>query len=607
MPRIAVIDPDKCRFKDCNKECYHFCPEVRMGVKVIEFTEKGNPIINEVLCTGCGICIKKCPFKAISIVNLPEELTEDLVHQYGENTFRLYRLPIPKFSKVTGLVGPNGAGKSTAMKILAGQIKPNLGNFKNPPDWDEIIRYFRGSELQPFFQKMAIGELKIAYKPQYITKLPQVVKGNVGKLLEKVDERNVVSELKEYFELEPIWDRDLSKISGGELQKVAISAVIARDADVYLFDEPSSYLDVRERIKAAKLIHKLSEEGRTVVIVEHDLAVLDYLSDTVCIFYGKPGTYGIVSLPYAVRTGINIYLDGYLPEENVRFRDESIKFHASPVTERQWAAEEVLFSYDYLEKAYNGFKLTVEPGDIHKGEVIGILGPNGIGKTTFVKLIAGLIEPTKGKVETEGLKISYKPQYLQSDYDGFVNTLLLQAIGPRVTQSDFKSSVLRPLGVDKLLDMQVSRLSGGELQRVAIAACLGRDADIYLLDEPSAFLDIEERLAMVRVIRRVTKNLGKAAFVVEHDIIVQDAISDRLIVFSGAPGKEGYAQRPVGLREGMNIFLRSVGVTFRRDPQTGRPRVNKEGSRLDRMQKEQGEYYYIPKTKEREDDESSRK
>lgn len=594
MPRIAVIDRDKCRFKDCNKECYNFCPEVRMGSKVIEFTEKGYPVINEILCTGCGICTKKCPFKAISIVNLPEELTKDMVHQFNENSFRLYRLPIPKPSKVTGLVGPNGSGKSTAMKILAGQIKPNLGDFNNPPDWTAIIQKFRGSELQPFFQKMSLGQLKIAYKPQYITKLPKVARGTVEKLLRKIDERNVVDELKDYFNLECIWDRRLEHLSGGELQKVAISAVLARDADVYLFDEPSSYLDVKERIKAAKAIHNLSEELKTVVIVEHDLAVLDYLSDTVCIFYGKPGTYGIVSMPYSVRTGINIYLDGYLPEENIRFRDDEIRFHASPARDRRWAVEEKLFSYGKLKKDYDGFSLDIMPGDIHKGEIIGILGPNGIGKTTFVKLIAGLIEPTEGTLDTEGLKISYKPQYLQTSYRGYVRTFLIKTLGQKATQSDFKSSVLRPLNVDKLLDLKLSKLSGGELQRVAIAICLGRDADIYLLDEPSAFLDIEERLAMVRVIRRVIKNMGKAAFIVEHDIIVQDALSDSLIVFSGTPGVSGVANAPVDLRKGMNSFLKSVGITFRRDPQTKRPRVNKENSRMDRLQKERNEYYYIP-------------
>ncbi|MEM3563729.1 MAG: ribosome biogenesis/translation initiation ATPase RLI [Candidatus Freyarchaeota archaeon] len=599
MVRIGIVDRNRCKPKDCRKECYKFCPPVRMGNEAITFDpDTGQAVISEQLCEGTGICVKKCPFKAIRIINLPEELEKDLTHRYGPNTFKLYRLPIPQLEKVTGLIGPNGVGKTTALRILAGEIKPNLGEYENPPDWDSIIRHYRGSELQPYFEKISNEELRVVHKPQNITRLPEVVKGVVGELLERVDERGIMKKLAEELELKNLWDRELKVLSGGELQRVAIAATIARDANVYLFDEPSSYEDIYQRLNIAKAIRKLADEKKTVICIEHDLALVDYLSDAVCMFYGTPGVYGVVSHPHGVREGINIYLDGFLPDENLRFRAEPIRFHMSPTPSGGWESQEILLKFGYMKKSYNGFSLKVEGGEIHRGEVVGIIGPNGIGKTTFIKLLAGEIQPDEGQPVEKEIKISYKPQYLRADYDGEVQTLLKEAGGNRATSSEFRSDVIKPLELESLLDRSVKDLSGGELQSVAIAACLAREADVYLLDEPSAFLSSEQRLIMARTVRRVIEKWLSAAFIVEHDIIGVDSLSDSLMVFSGVPGVRGEASRPTDLRTGMNNFLKGLNITFRRDPENGRPRINKENSRLDRLQKEQGEYYYVPLTKE---------
>lgn len=606
MVRVAVIDKDRCKPNDCSKECYRFCPGVRMKQETVTFDEEtGKARIAESLCTGEGICVKKCPFKAIRIVNLPEELEEDLTFRYGPNAFKLYRLPIPKRGRVTGLIGPNGVGKTTAMRILSGEIKPNFGRYDDPPDWDEIIRYYRGSELQGYFERMANGDLKVVHKPQNITLLPKVVKGVVKDLLERVDERGVMRELVKGLELEAVLERELEVLSGGELQRVAIAAAASRDADVYLFDEPSSYLDVYQRLNAARVIRKLVDYGKTVVCVEHDLALADYLSDVVCIFYGEPGVYGVVTNPHGVREGINIYLDGYLPDENLKFRSEPIRFHVNPTPPDKWISENIVVSFGEMEKRLDGFTLKVEGGAAHKGEIIGIIGPNGIGKTTFVKLIAGIVKPDAGSPPSQTLKVSYKPQYLKATYDGTVQSLLMEAGGKKVLSSDFKTSVLEPLEVTQLMDREVKNLSGGELQRVAIAACLARDADVYLIDEPSAFLSVEQRLNMARVVRRVIEKSEATAFVVEHDVVLVDAISDSLMVFTGKPGVFGVAHRPVDLKTGMNTFLEQMGITFRRDPRTGRPRVNKEGSRLDKLQKARSMYYYIEEVHEEEEKEEA--
>jgi ATP-binding cassette subfamily E protein 1 len=563
---------------------------VRSHIEAIRF-ENDKPVIVESLCTGCGICVKKCPFKAIFIVNLPDELEKDCSHRFGENTFKLYRLPIPSPGMVLGLLGQNGIGKTTTLKILSGETKLNLGNYQNPPDWEEIVKHFRGSTLQEYFQKMAEGKLKVSHKPQYVDKIPKVVSGNVGDLLEKVDERKKLDEIAEQLELKPLWNRSLEVLSGGELQRVSAAAAICREADVYLFDEPASYLDVKQRLEVAKVIRSLRKDGKTVIVAEHDLAIIDYLSDQICVFYGEPGAYGIVSNVHSVRTGINIYLQGYIPDENVRFRKEAIVFHEKPPTVSVGAGQ-TLLKWEQIEKKYEGFKLVANEGEIKRGEIIGILGPNGIGKTTFIKILAG-IEKADSEQQFGELKVSYKPQYISAEYSGTVQELLLNVAKENFSSSWYKTEILQPLGVDSLLDRNVAELSGGELQKVAIAACLSQKAELYLLDEPSAYLDVEERLNMARAVRRVVEAHNVTAFVVEHDVVAQDFLADRLMIFTGEPGAKGIANKPTTLRDGMNVFLKQMEVTFRRDPLTKRPRVNKENSRLDKFQKQIGEYYYV--------------
>jgi len=596
MTRVAVLDADRCKPKHCNRLCHRFCPIVRTRIEAIRF-ENNKPVIVESLCTGCGICIKKCPFNAISIVNLPDELDKDCSHRFGANTFKLFRLPTPSPSIVLGLLGQNGIGKTTTLKILSGEVKLNLGNYEKPPDWSEIVQHFRGSTLQDYFQKMGERKLKVSHKPQYVDKIPKVVSGNVGELLQKVNERSALEKIAEQLDLKQIWNRPLEVLSGGELQRVAVAATMCRDADVYLFDEPSSYLDVKQRLEVARAIRSLKDEQKTIIIAEHDLAIIDYLSDQICIFYGEPGVYGVVSNVHGVRTGINIYLQGYVPDENVRFRKEAIIFHEKPPSTGSGAGE-TLLRWEKIEKTFKGFKLVAHSGEIGRGEIVGILGPNGIGKTTFIKILAG-IEEADGGAKFGEMNVSYKPQYISAEYEGTVQMLLMSVAKEEFSSSWYKTEILQPLKVNLLLDRNVAELSGGELQKVAIAACLSRKADLLLVDEPSAYLDVEERLNMARIIRRVAENHNVAAFVVEHDVVTQDFIADHLMVFTGKPGVEGTAYAPTSLRKGMNKFLKEMEVTFRRDPATKRPRVNKEGSKLDKFQKEVGEYYYtrsIPKS-----------
>ena len=581
--RIAVVDSKRCKPKRCNQQCVKYCPVVRTGAEAVVVNEKA--VISEELCVGCGICIKKCPFDAISIVNLPEKLEGREVHRYGINGFVLYNLPIPKRGYVVGLLGANGTGKSTAVRILSGQLKPNLG--REEATWDEIFERFAGTELFDYLKALADGRIRTAVKPQYIEAIPKVYKGKAIELLKKADELGIADELVAKLNLENSINRDVSELSGGELQRLAIAACLARDADFYFLDEITSYLDIYQRTTAAKVVREKAEK-KPVLIVEHDIAILDMLADFVHISYGEPGVYGVITNPKGVRVGINQYLRGYLPEENVRIREKPIEFEV--FQPREGTSEKVLVEYPYFKKTYPGFTLYAEKGDIRNEEVLGVVGANATGKSTFVKVLAGVVEDDEKKVKLD-LKVSYKPQYVRADVSMQVGAFL-RNINPAVDSSYYRTEFLKPLRIDELMDRNLDDLSGGELQRVAIIACLLREADLYLLDEPSAHLDVEQRTEVARLIRRFALNMQKSVLVVDHDIYLIDMISDRLLVFEGEPGKKGIARKPRGMREGMNLFLSNLGITFRRDEETKRPRVNKLGSRLDREQKARREYYY---------------
>uniref|UniRef100_A0A914E132 ATP-binding cassette sub-family E member 1 n=1 Tax=Acrobeloides nanus TaxID=290746 RepID=A0A914E132_9BILA len=596
MTRIAIVNADRCKPKNCGQACKKSCPVVKLGKQciLVEATSKIAEI-SETLCIGCGICVKKCPYNAITIINLPSNLEKDTTHRYSANSFKLHRLPTPRLGSVLGLVGTNGIGKSTAVKILAGKLKPNLGNFKSPPDWPTVLNYFRGSELQNYFIKILEEKFKAIVKPQYVDQIPRSLKKevNVGNLLRGKAERDNVEQIIGDLELGHLLERNVDQLSGGELQRFAIAMAAIQNADIYMFDEPSSYLDVRQRLTAARIIRELVRHDNYVLVVEHDLAVLDYLSDFICLLYGAPGAYGVVTNPSGVREGINIFLDGFIPSENMRFRESSLSFKVTDQLERDLVKRHARYSYPSIVKTLGGFQLSVEGGDFTDSEIIVLLGENGTGKTTLIRMLAGNLKPDDDSSEIPTLNISYKPQKIAPKSENLVRDLLHQRIPDMVNHPTFKTDVMNPLQMDRLMDLEVQNLSGGELQRVALTLCLGKPADVYLIDEPSAYLDSEQRLHAAKVIKRHVLHAKKTAFIVEHDFIMSTYLADRVIVFDGEPGIKAKANTPQSLLEGMNRFLKQLDITFRKDNESHRPRINKKESVKDTEQKKSGNYFFL--------------
>ncbi len=574
MPtRVAVIDRDVCIEKRCGYVCSKVCPPNRMGEECVVVEEDGiYPVISEPICIGCGLCVKKCPVQCISIINLAREL-EEPVYQYGVNTFRIYGLPLPADGAVS-LVGKNGIGKTTAIKLLSRQLEPNFAMFGQELSEEEILGKLP-LETRRYFT--SAGDIRVSAKPQNIDRIRKAFDGTVSELLGKVGSGDV-AETADRFRIGNILKRKISQLSGGELQKVAIAAAYLKDADIYYFDEVTNYLDIEERLRVGVVLRELSERKK-VIMAEHDLTLLDYVSDYVYLFYGDENVYGVVSGIKNTRAGINEYIAGYLKDENVRFRNYEITFTKHSEGELKTPR---LLEYEALKKDYEGFGFTSDPGEIRKGEILGIVGKNALGKSTFVKMLAGVEDADKGHKLM--LKISYKPQYITAD-ERMVSEALQDCRG--LVFEECK----RKLNLVPLMEKKLTELSGGQLQRVALTVALCQEADIYLFDEPSAFLDIEQRFEFAALLRKVISESEKSAFVVDHDIVFIDAIANRLLVFEGESSVKGHSSAPLNKKDGMNGFLKMAGITMRRDKDSARPRINKPGSQLDDQQRKSGDYF----------------
>ncbi|MHA1449511.1 MAG: ribosome biogenesis/translation initiation ATPase RLI [Candidatus Hodarchaeales archaeon] len=590
MRKIVVLDRNKCRPGSCNYLCIKNCPVVRKEKRnAIRLKPKSPyPVINEKICISCGICVSSCPWHAIKTAQIPDEKDEIPVHMYPDSKFRLYRLPQLNRGRVVGLLGENGIGKTTLLNILAGQIIPNGGSFEENA-FDSFLENLTIPGMKKYFHDYR-EDRSVSYKKQVLDPLRDSDK-DVREALEACDETGKMKELVKFLQIESLLDSSFDTLSGGELQRVSIAMAFLRESSIYLVDEPATYLDVKQRLNLSKLFREKAAENKVIFVVEHDIAVLDYWSDIIHLLFGDPHVFGIVSKPLSVKNGINSFLVGRLKQaEYVIFRRKKIEFKKM-VVERKWDKARSI-KFKPFKRSFGRFNLEIRTGgEIREGEVLVVMGENGLGKSTFAKVISGISDD---RIKDDAIYnlISYKPQQLSRDFDSTVDEFITEYSRTYVRTKYYKMQLLHPLGIWNLLDRPVKELSGGELQRTFIAACLAKNAELYIIDEGSAFLDARERLKIAGVIRNAVKRERRAVLAIEHDIQIAEALGDRVFLFEGEPGIHGYTSGPFQKREGMNHFLRRLDITFRRDPETGRARINKHGSKLDKYQREIGEYYY---------------
>ena len=392
------------------------------------------------------------------------------IHKYGTG-FRLYQLPTLTKGKVTGLVGPNGIGKSTIMNILSKSLKPNFGDASSSQNWSEIATKIKDNNIRNHFAQDA----KISYKKQVLRILFEKYQGKtINEILLPKKSHPQYEQILDALDIVSIEDRYLKQCSGGELQRFSIANVLLTDAEVVLIDEPCTFLDVKKRIDLAEALQDLKEEDKAFLVVDHDLAILDYMSDMVHLFYGEPSKFGIISRILNVKSGINTYLNGFIASDNTEFRENKIRFRKT-VSGRTWANARIFAEWPELTKSFDSFKLEIGKGVLYENEVLGVVGQNGLGKTTLFKILVGqLIPDGKNWDLYERYSISYKPQYITADFKGTVEEFITEFSRKYIHTEQLSQELYQPLGVESIFSTPISKLSGGQLQRTFIAACLNK-------------------------------------------------------------------------------------------------------------------------------------
>ena len=447
-----------------------------------------------------------------------EIIIRDLTFSYGGNGNQLEHISLDiAAGEVIVMTGPSGSGKSSLTRVinglipyfyegeLSGEVFVDGKPLKEIPSWErgKIVGNVFQDPRSQFFANEVAGEVAFGCE-------------NYGYSHEEI--RNHVHRAAADIKIQDILDHSLHSLSYGMRQKVAIASAEAIDPEIYVMDEPSANLDIASTYRFADIIRDLKQQGKTIIIAEHRLYYLMDLADRfLCVQKGK-----------IVREFTAQQMKALTNKEIQALGLRTPDLHQIEQTEIPSAAtSEVVLE---AKKLNHSFGETIVAKDIdfqcRKGEVIALIGPNGTGKSTIGRILAGLLKEKSGEVVLFGKhcrpkgrlgKVWYIPQDLDSQLFGedLLDELTTGAeVSPERKQA--AEEILEALELMPFIKQHPSTLSGGQKQRVTIAAAITSNKRILILDEPTSGLDYENMKGVSEAINNLRK---KGIHIGEHCII----------------------------------------------------------------------------------------
>lgn len=462
--------------------------------------------------------------------------------------------------------GQSGSGKTTLLRMLKKEIAPHGEKqgavFYKGEDVEKLDDKISAQKIGFVFQKpdqqivtdkvwheLAFGLESLGYDSDYI--------------------RLRVGEMANYFGITSLFRKKTTELSGGQKQLMNLASVMAMSPDVIILDEPTSQLDPITANDFITTLKKINDElGLTVIIIEHRLQEVFPIADKVAVMEnGKVICYDTPrnvceklsnhpmsqGFPSAVRIWQKSGSKGECPLTvkegrnfiNLNFSERKLPLRNTiPNTEDIITLKDVFFRY---EKGGNDI-LSGTNLSIKKGEHFCILGGNGSGKTTTLKILAGLLKPYRGKVIIDNNKMTKKttadfnrlgvamlPQNPESVFlksrviDDYTELCKIKGI-EKSAYEDKINSVAEKLGIKDLLENHPYDLSGGEIQKCALGKVLISEPKILLLDEPTKGVDAYSKLSLSKILQEI-KSDGVTIITVTHDVEFASIVADRCGLF----------------------------------------------------------------------------
>lgn len=457
-------------------------------------------------------------------LNVPKEPP---IH-VNENGFQLYSLPEIPEAGAHGIAGSDSLGKTTSLLLLAGKIDPSKG-------WYAAVTRYGGTRLGEHLKRLEADNTRVSLKPQDIARLRHMP--DLHKNIEDLEIRGEIASDLGITDVPKIGE--LEKLDAAELQLVAIAAALSSRADIYLLDEPTNFLDIRQKMRVAALIRKVAAT-KPIIIADHDIAFLDFTCDTIQILYGEAEKWSALTETYPAARALGYIVGGYIPEKKFTL--------ASPTRPaKRMPAGEILMKINGMRIKRPGFELRMPAGEIRKGGHIAVIGEKGLGRSSLLGAIAGEIKPASGEIKGTPA-ISLKPQHLSVRN---VKNLM----------KGVPTELIKSIGLERLMGRGPYTPSEGERQKLAVMMCLAKEADLYIFDEPSQGLDILSRLAAARLIAE-----KPAALVTDHDIFFLASITEDAWLLSGKPG-----QRSEVTKRQLPLAIKSLLKEFGLEPHKQSP------------------------------------